>query len=349
MNFQDVSTLEAGISLLRSTAPPPRATRRELPRASRYFMLLLICGLLIATYFAAPVGKLAAIAAAVLGVLGWSDGAIRHLAKLFGLLLAAAAAPLAASMLGPYFAQQSGMSLPIATVAAGGAGFALALVAVLIVAQILTAALRGAGLLSCLNHISGGLLGAAEGALLVAVGVWLLGAFEPTLTRLAARAPQPSALRGDALIHRLKDVGATLRSDAAGAWLLARNPLPKLPVVRGVNGLLVAVSDPMAFQRVLDDPRILSLIDKLKHEASLLDVAEDAQVRGWVEQGDLGAFLNSPQFAALAGNGQLLSTIRGNWQEVMAALADAAPALSVGESALTGAARQPIIHPRKNE
>lgn len=346
MNFQDVPMLESGIGVAAPTYRQLSRRKRDLPVLSRYFMLLLVGGLLIVALVAPPVGKALAIAAAVLGLLGWWDGLVRHVAKVVGIFIAAALAPLIAAFAGPIISQQVGMNLPVATAAAGSFGFVFTLVGVTLTARLITFAMRGVGLLSCANHIGGGMLGATEGALIVAGAVWALAAFEPAIERVAARTAQQPGLPSNAMFDRLKSLTTMARSDTVGEWLMAHNPLADLPVVRGALGFVDAACDPRAMQRLMRDERIRSLLDNLKMEGMLLEGGENLLSPNGTQRRDI-EFLNSPQFEELARNGKLLEAIRGNWQDVIAALSEVAPSTDHDNPPLTALPVEPIIRVKR--
>jgi membrane protein required for colicin V production len=137
---------------------------------------------------------------------GLVRGLVREAFSLAALAAACVAVRLFAGPAGEELEQASGLTSPLAT-AAAGAAIALAAIAAFALAGRIARRLLGAAGLGLADRLGGGALGAAEGALLVAIALgavaWTLGPDVPWLRgsrsaaafdevqRLAERLPEP--------------------------------------------------------------------------------------------------------------------------------------------------------------
>ncbi|MBU0640613.1 MAG: CvpA family protein [Planctomycetes bacterium] len=297
--------------------------RPRTPRAVWSFRLPLYALLLGGVALGGPVTKAASGAALLLSILGDCDGLVRHLFKLAGLGLGLWLAPGLGGPLGERFAPLLGVPILVGC----GIGMAVAGIAIIFVmgmiGRVCSRLVRRRAAFNGADHVLGGLLGGAEGVLVVATVCWGIVTFGEPL----ARAQQQAAERGFTTDHwafaRLDALRTAVRDDPAGQLFTRVNPLPGMPAVQAVQQVVEVASSPGAFTAALKQNETMREFTRMPVVRQHLDAFEgDELIQAAIKRGDMGAVLRSPQFAAMLNDHELYETVTGNWHELRDALGD---------------------------
>jgi hypothetical protein len=146
------------------------------------------------------------------------------------------------------------------------------------------------------DHMLGGLLGAGEGVLLVAVVCWLLASFQAPIESIRARLTSDAPELNRRVVDGLAGINAAVKADPVGRWLNQANPLADLPVVQATELLVDFTTNP---DLVLGEEQLQRLAELPEVRRYLQAFESDPEIRGALERGDAAAFLSNPQVRAM--------------------------------------------------
>jgi hypothetical protein len=173
-----------------------------------------------------------------------------------------------------------------------------------------------------LDHIAGGLLGAGEGAALVAAGCWLLTSFAEPLELLQQRlyvvGSSSPVMRQVA--HGLGQLSTSVRNDRTGQWLAAHNPLERMPIVQAGHMAVDFAADPSRVFEALESGKLAELAELPEVKRHLAAFEQDAALQRALEERDVDAILSNRTVRAMLDDDDLQRAILDHRGEIRAAL-----------------------------
>lgn len=288
------------------------------------FRLALLGGLGTAFVMGGPVMKAMAIAGTFFALWGDLDGAVRHVGRVIAFAIAIVLTPLGVSYFGPSVAAKMGWSAMSADIFAGGATIAVVLLVGEVLSHLVSSGVGRSRQLYSLNRIGGAAIGAAEGLLLVTTFCWAFSAFEPAFAKMSERIAAVSPDATPWISEQLDRVRGALAEDQTATWLSQHNPLGQVQFVDTSRDAAMLMSDPDAAKRMVEDVRVKALLEEPAVKRHMAAFESDPQVREWVKERDISKIMASPQVQAMVNDAQLRDAILFHWNDLRAALSDAA-------------------------
>ena len=301
-------------------AHEPPDIRRRTPRYVHAFRALLYFSLFMAVAWGGPVIRAAALCALPLAL--WSDreGGLRHLLRIGALTLAVWLAPSAAPALGDLISSLFNVPGTIAIVG----GFALLALGVITLAGFvgrrIARRLRKHPHFKGADHILGGLVGSAEGVLVVVVGCWLLVTFEGPIESLHRRLPADQGGTQSWVVDTLYEMHATVRNDDTGQWLTRTNPLEEIPVVQTAQMVAEFTTDPGQVLAAIDEGRLNAVAELPEVKRYVQAFEEDTALKQALQRGDVTAIINNPHVRSMLNDRDLHRALLAHRDEIRRAV-----------------------------
>ncbi len=298
-----------------------------------FYRALLYGGLLLVGLAGSKVTTVLVIAVGLLTLWGDLDGAARHILRMLGFAAAVVFAPLLAAPLAGWLAPQTGLPLTFVQI---GSAVVVGLLVILLagaVAKRVARRIHRHPVGNAVDRGFGTLVGAGEGALVVALTCWTVGLFEPELDRIrsarAASSMTPPAGPAD-LIVRSADA---LRNDPIGRALMDHNALANVPLLQQFQQAARLALDPAALDRAVRSGGSLEEFVRLPVVKRHLDgIYADPQMRDAIRRRDLFTIMQSRQFTAMLSDQELHKTVVANWDTLSASISPNHPLPAPGES-----------------
>lgn len=327
---------------------PETSSQKELPMLdeSQYagsrlrsavwvYRIMLFLALGAAAAIGGPVVAPMAIAAAFFSIWADREGALRHGIRLGGFALAVAAAPLLGILVGNLLSTSFGAPKGLAS-----AGSVLVIgIVILFVAGLLgrrwSKPLRAKRVAGAVDRVLGSAMGAAEGALLVAVFFWTVSAFSSPLHRLNEQAAAGPAYAPLKLISLLDTANDRLATDRAGQVIVRNNPLPKVGAIHAMQDIAEVASDRDAMGELMDKENFDALLAEPAIAPYIDRIQADPQLRQAVEDRDVAAIMQSQPVLDMLADRAVYDTLMRRIRELRRAVeaGDADGAMRIADQA----------------
>ncbi len=307
-----------------ATALASTASRTRRGRARRFtwsVRLLLHGVLVVAAVWGGPLVRPMAICSIVMAILVDLDGVTRHLLRTAGLALAvwvaASFGSAANASLAPVFGTGRILGIGNGTIALGVGVF----LATMLVSGIFTWGLRRRPWLSAFNHAGGGVLGAAEGALLIATLFWAIQIFSEPIKLLAEQTPSNAASSLSPLVQ-LRQLEARFAEDPAAGLFAKHNCLAALPFIQSARSVVDIACDRSAIAALADSDDLRRLFEEPEFQAKISALREHPDVQIALQERDVAALLRSQPLADLINDPQLLTAMQTHLPNLKTALGE---------------------------
>ncbi len=312
--------------MTQSDSPPPATgSPRAWSLIAWSFRLVVYGGVAAAFVYGGPVLRVAA--GLGLGLSLWADfeGAARHALRLGMTTLAIIALPfMTPAMAGVIAAEFGGSAMNPLNL---GLGFMTSILILALVGAMVgwlgrrfSRWISSIAPLAQTNRGIGSMLGACEGALVVAGAIWVMGLVEAPLSAFAKA--------GDSrpmVIDTLLAVRDAIEADPAGRYIQQLNPLPEIPTLGAIQDMAEVAADPEAMREFFAGPAMKAVLESPAFQRHINRFRDDPRLRAAVERRDLAAITSSPAFAELMSDQDVFDTLSEHWGALRAELADRPP------------------------
>jgi uncharacterized membrane protein required for colicin V production len=305
----------AGRGATPQPAEPPRKVRA--PAYLHAFRAALYLGLVLLAALGGSIGRAVTLLGLPLAILGDWEGGTRHSLRAVALLLVI----WLVSLFGSSGATLLSGKLPVGLIVGIVVLCIASFIAVGFLSRRLARSIRRRPHLGAVDRMAGGLMGACEGGLIVALVCWTLGAFDPPMRALRQRL-EAGELETPAttLLDTFQGVTTAAQGDALGRWLLRHNPIGGLELVQTARLFTELSVDQDRVLRAVDDGR-LDYLAELPEVRKYVDAVEgDPSLRAAIAQGDGRAVLNSPIFQEMLRDPALHRALLAHREDILRAI-----------------------------
>ena len=323
---------------------PPEHSVQRTPGFVWVFRLVLFGSLTAAFMFGGPVARVAAVSAAIFAFFGDLDGGVRHTLRVVGLGVAIWLAPGLGGPIGGWLASQFAVPVLLARALGTLAAGIGVLIGIGLFGRFVRSFTQRRRRLNAFDRVLGGAVGAAEGALFIAVGCWALAIFEEPLRLMRYQFARDHGSSSSIawMVQRLDDFNAVVRRDPTGRLVRSVNPLPDIPAVQAIQQVAEVVAEPETLSALMQS-RELREISQLPVVKKHLDaIRNDQKLKRALENRDFATVLRSPQWSAMLNDRELFDTIMSRAADIRSAMrsVSAARAKEMAKSAGPGAKRR---------
>ena len=284
---------------------------------------LLLLGVGAALLLGGPVLRFIAVATGLFALLGEWDGAIRHVFRWAALGLLFVVVPLAAGPLGDQLSTHTTMAPAAGRIIGGILSVVLTLVIVgWLGGRLARACHRRPAARDC-DRVVGLLLGGGEGALAAIACVWVLAMFAAPLARVQERRAAQPDIAAAPWLETFEHAAALVRTDPAGAYLAANNPLPHAPMFESASQMANVLADPVKFSQVMKASELREFGEMPVIKAHIQKFRDDPELRRAAEERDIGALLSSRAFMDMLSDPQVHAALQERFGDLQRAVAEA--------------------------
>lgn len=285
--------------------------------------------------FGGPLVKLLGGAALVGSIVGDLDGFFRHVLRFasvwFAIFASIAFAADINTLIGGNIAQMSILGVTPGHVVA----FLVTMVASTILIAFFNSYFTTRPALSAWNHFLGLCLGMGEGAVMVVVMYWTLGAALPAMQFLSNQVAGQSALNERFGLPVVLRAYAYLQNDPAAKYLNDHNLIKEVPHVQTANRVIAVLDDPEAIELLTQSGKLQDVYSDPAIQAAFEPYLKDQKLREMAQQRDFAGMLASPQLTGLLTDETVLEALNAHVATMQQALVESEnPALVAQGEAL---------------
>lgn len=312
------------------------------------FRILVVTGVAAAWFAGGPLVRACAVGAGLFAMLGELDGAWRHVARIgwFSFiiyLLVQFASDIAVQIRGP-LQLGAGSSLVVTCVGVMVIAWILFMIAMRLTRGFISARPR----LQTANHIFGGFVGAAEGALVVIVGLWTFDAFGGTMDALLAANRGREGSFAAMWVNTVHESVEALRGDQTYATVARLNPIEENKTVQQTAAAIETLSSVENLEAFGRDERVQAFVSDPMVKEKLQIFQNDESLRTALQQRDMAALLTNPKLRGMLSDGAFQEKLVGAMPSLWSAFTESknAGAGSNGQKS-SGQRRRTIPTPSK--